>query len=368
MSNRSNNNIGAVKGVAKFSYWKVLLPVFIGLTVVAWLFVRDAEQQNIGEVWSSIDFSMQTILCIGLAWVFMIGRDFGLSWRFRHLTDKQLSWKKAVKVCCLCEFTSCVTPSSVGGSSLGMIYLHHEGIEFGRATALMITTLMLDELFFVAACPIIMLFTPLSELFYTDGSAFSNGLQLTFWLVYAGITIWTIILFWGIVINPNIIRKLMLWVFSLPFLRRWKSNVGEFGDNIIATSKYNRSKPISWWLKAFAATALSWTSRYLVVNALFLAFVPTATPHQWIILARQLIVWVVLTISPTPGGSGISEWLFTEFYGAFIPTAGLALIIAIFWRLISYYVYLIIGCCLIPKWINETYHRLRKSKSDIDTQ
>lgn len=76
-----------------------------------------------------------------------------------------------------------------------MIYLHHEGIEFGRATALMITTLFLDELFFVVACPIIMIFTPHGELFSTDENLFSNGLQFTFWVVYIGITIWTIIFF-----------------------------------------------------------------------------------------------------------------------------------------------------------------------------
>lgn len=166
-------------------------------------------------------------------------------------------------------------------------------------------------------------------------------------------------IFWGIIINPNIIRRFLVCVFSLPFLRRWKSKVETLGDNIISTSKHLRRKSFGWWVKAFGATALSWTSRYLVVNALFLAFVPTAASYQWLIFARQLIVWVVLTISPTPGGSGISEWLFTEFYGSIIPTLGLSLVIAVFWRLISYYVYLIIGCCLIPKWIRETVERIR---------
>lgn len=77
----------------------------------------------------------------------MAGRDFGLTWRFRTLTDHDITWGQALRVNMLCEFTSAVTPSTVGGSSFGMIYLTGEGLNFGRSTAIMITTLFLDELF-----------------------------------------------------------------------------------------------------------------------------------------------------------------------------------------------------------------------------
>ena len=177
-----------------FSLWKVLLPVAIGLAAVAWMFWRDAKSQNIGAELSQIDFSPYVICCIALAWLFMIGRDFGLCWRFRVLTDGDLSWKQAMRVTCLCEFTSAVTPTAVGGSSLGMLFLNRENIELGRATTLMLATLFLDELFFVVACPIIVLFTPLRELFATGGG-FGAGLEVTFWLIYSGIFLWTLFLF-----------------------------------------------------------------------------------------------------------------------------------------------------------------------------
>ena len=73
------------------------------------------------------------------------------------------------------------------------------------------------------------------------------------------------------------------------------------------------SRSVRWWFDAFAATALTWSSRYLVVNALFWGFVPGA--DQLVVFGRQFVVWVVLMVSPTPGGSGVSEWLFTEYYG-----------------------------------------------------
>lgn len=353
---------GADTAKRQFSTWKILLPVVIGVGVVVWMFWRDAERQDIRQIWDSIHFTPHVILFIFIAWLFMAGRDFGLIWRFRALTDRDLSWKQAMKVNFLCEFTSCVTPSAVGGSSMGMVFMNSEGIEFGRATTLMFTTLFLDELFFVVACPVIVVFTPLKELFSGGGSdAFKHGLQITFWTVYALIALWTLILFMGIIVRPRLIAGALTRLFSLRLLRRWQPAIKNLTDNMIATGKSLRTKPFMFWAETFGGTALTWTSRFLVVNALFMAFVPQDMADQWLILARQFVVWVVLMVSPTPGGSGISEWLFTEYYGNLVPTAGLALIMAIFWRLISYYVYLAIGATLVPKWLRDSMLRLRKN-------
>lgn len=346
------------------SWWKVLLPVLIGLAAVGWLFWRDARAHDLGDVWRSISFSPRVVACMALAWVFMLGRDFGLSWRFRALTDRGLSWKSAIRVNMLCEFTSCITPSAVGGSSLGMVFLNREGIELGRATTLMLTTLFLDELFFVVSCPIVVLLTPAGELFTSGSGAFQTGLQYTFWTVYALISAWTALLLCGIIIWPRGIHALITRLFRLRLLRRWRHQAAELADNMARTSASLRAKPVWFWLETFGGTALSWTSRYLVVNALFLAFVPSAAPEQWLIFARQLVVWVVLMVSPTPGGAGLSEWLFTEFYGSLIPSAAMALLMAIFWRVISYYVYLVIGALLVPRWLRDAFGRREKISSD----
>lgn len=346
--------------------WKIILPVLIGLSVVVYMFCREAQKQDLGEVLQGMDFSVHTLLFIVVAWLFMAGRDFGLTWRFRALTDHDLNWGQSLKVTFLCEFTSCVTPSAVGGSSMGMVFMNSEGIEFGRATTLMLTTLFLDELFFVVAGPLVVVFTPAGELFSTSASSgFTFGLQLTFWLVYAAITLWTLLLFLGIIVKPAYISRALVRLFSLRPLRRWQTSIKSFGDNMIATGRQLRTKPLRFWLESFGATALTWTSRFLVVNALFIAFIPSDMASQWLILARQYVVWVVLMVSPTPGGSGISEWLFTEYYGNLILGAGLTLIIAVCWRILTYYVYLIIGATIIPKWLNDSLRRRKNPEKEI---
>lgn len=365
-TNTTTSTASADLGNSKnyFSAWKVILPVAIGIGVVVWLFLRDAEKENLAAVWHSIHFDTRAVLCILLAFMCMWGRDFGLSWRFRALTDHKLRWRSAFEIDFLCEFTSCVTPSAVGGSSLGMVFLNSKGIEFGRATTLMMTTLFLDELFFVLFCPLIILLTPANEIFASGGADFSHGIKYTFWIVYGIIAAWTFILFAGIIWKPYWIKAFLNKVTTWGFLKRWHTQADTLGSNMVATSKELRTKPFRFWLEVFGGTALSWMSRYLVVNALFLGFVPGADPHQWVIFAREFVLWVVLMVSPTPGGSGLSEWLFSEYYGDLVTTAGMALILAIFWRIISYYVYLCIGAIIIPGWLKNSVSKLKHKEED----
>lgn len=362
MSDNGNAAEGiSTKGLKKrpISFWKVLLPVAIGLAVIVLMFLYDARKENLKVVWDSIHFTPWSVFCIFLAVLCMCGRDFGLIWRFRELTNNSLSWKQAWEVDMLCEFTNCITPSAVGGSSLGPVFLNSEGIEFGKATTLMLTTLFMDELFFVLSSPVVVLLTPSDQIFQATGAAFSHGIKYTFWVIYALITAWTFILFTGIIWKPMWIQKVLNGIASWRWLRKWSESIRGLGMNMIATSEELKTKSFWFWLRVFIGTALAWTARYFVVNALFLGFLPGTDRYQWDILARQFVIWVVLMVSPTPGGSGLSEWLFSNYYGDLVSTAGIALVMAILWRLITYYLYMLIGCIVVPAWLRDTYAKYR---------
>ncbi|HCT71060.1 MAG TPA: hypothetical protein DF409_08540 [Bacteroidales bacterium] len=76
-----------------------------------------------------------------------------------------------------------------------------------------------------------------------------------------------------------------------------------------------------------------------------------------LIYARQLMMWVIMLVSPTPGGSGIAEYFFPVFLREFIkgPAGDLTTLVALSWRLLSYYPYLIIGAIVLPLWLRRVY-------------
>lgn len=115
---------------------------------------------------------------------------------------------------------------------------------------------------------------------------------------------------------------------------------------------------LSFWIKAFLGTAAAWTCRYLVACALFAPFLPWQ--EEPLIFARQWILWIVLMISPTPGGSGVGEYVFSAYYSDLLANTSLLLIITCCWRIVTYYIYLLAGISLLPGW-------LRKFKEQISS-
>ena len=63
-------------------------------------------------------------------------------------------------------------------------------------------------------------------------------------------------------------------------------------------------------------------------------------------------MYAVTAFSPTPGGAGIAEVLFGGFFTDYI-SAGIATVVALVWRLITYYPYLIAGALIIPNWVGK---------------
>lgn len=331
-----------LRGGSKSLLLKIAIPVVIGLAVVVWLFSREFNVEALKEIRITTLTVVAIIAALGAVWM----RDFGMAWRFRCLTDRELKWGATWRTTFLCEFTSAITPSSVGGSALSMIFLKREGVNIGRATTLTMTILFLDELFFVIFCPIVALVIPHQSLFEIGSSKINGGMEVAFWIVYGVIAALTIGLFLGIFVIPRAIRKLLDRLFSYRLLRKWHDDAVNIGDNMIATSRAIKKYRMKWWLEAFAATCTSWTGRYLVVNALFWGFVPGA--EQLVVFGRQFVVWALLMFTPTPGGSGVSEWLFKEYYGDLIGLGGVVMVVAVLWRVLTYYIYLFIGFLLLP--------------------
>jgi len=327
---------------------KIAIPVIIGMVVAILLFRDDFNAETLRMV----KFDSRAWTGIALALLCVAGRETGMAWRYRTLSGGRLSWKVSLRVTMLCEFTSCVTPTSVGGSAASAIFMARNGLTAGRSTAVMLTTLFLDELFITIIVPLTFLIIPYQDLFGFDNHSLAHDLQIGFWAVYGILAAWCLLLWAGLFISPGTIKTLLVKTFSLPLIKRWRPTVEAAGDDIVVSAHELRRCDRKTWIQAFGATALSWMSRFLTVNALMWGFV--AGTDQLIALGRQIIVWVLLMFTPTPGGSGLSEWIFTKYYGDMISSAATIMVLALLWRLLTYYLYLLVGIPLIPSLSRKT--------------
>jgi len=344
--------------VSKLKPGRIILPVVIGLAVVVWFIFREIKT----DVFSQLSFTWKSVFWLFVAWLCMVCRDLGYIIRIRILSDKDLTWRQAFRVIMLWEFTSAITPSTVGGTAVAVVFLHKEGMTVGRSTAVVLATSFLDELYFVIMLPLLLLLVGGTTLFTTSlqgkGVSFLNELIFFASIGYSIIFIWVILVGYGLFFNPEGIRKLIIKFFKLPVLRRWHEAAVRAGDDIVESSQELRKRHFSFWLKATTATFLSWTARYWVVNAILVAFF--AINDHFLIFARQLVTWIMMIISPSPGGSGFAELILGRYISDLIPAdpayaGSIALAMAIIWRIISYYPYLIIGALIVPGWIERKF-------------
>jgi uncharacterized membrane protein YbhN (UPF0104 family) len=96
------------------------------------------------------------------------------------------------------------------------------------------------------------------------------------------------------------------------------------------------------------------------VNAILVAFF--VVKDHMLIFARQLVTWIMMIISPTPGGSGFAELILADSYP--MPSMQTLQIVGSLCSRyrnnledISYYPYLIIGASIVPGWIQKKFVR-----------
>jgi glycosyltransferase 2 family protein len=362
-------HIGHPKFLKTFHPSRIILALIIGIGVVAFYFIKDYKP----GAFDALNFRALSVVILFLGLICMATRDIGYIIRIKVLSDNKLTWLQSFRVIMLWEFTSAVTPSAVGGTSIAVLFVTKEGISVGRSTSIVLATSFLDEFYFILMFPLLVLLVNVNTLFATPQINSVNSISWAnefFWFAIFGYSLkflYVVLVFYGLFFRPRAIKWLLLKAFKIPGLRRWKVAANKAGDEIIISSNELKNKPVKFWIKAFGATFLSWSSRYLVVNMIFVAFF--VVPDHFLLFAKQLVMWIMMLVSPTPGGSGFAEYIFTRYLGAFIPSTGKDLItiaigLAFIWRLMSYYPYLIIGSIILPGWIKAKF--IQDKKADMN--
>lgn len=331
-----------------FSTWRIVIPIALGLSISGYLIGQSFDT----SVFATLSLSSSTILWVFVALLCVVVRDVLNMIRIRHLTGNRFGYRKAFQVVMLWEFGTSVMPAFIGGSAIGFVVVHKEGIPFGKSTAIVMLTSLLDELYFVILVPIVYLYMRSADTFQAALGSLPFSQEWLFWAGYFFIVFLLMFIATAIFILPLRFKGLLMWLFRLPVLRHWNQKAEKTGNDLMQASHELRGKSFLFWLKAVLLTFGAWTIRFFIINALILAFMPA--PDHMELYCRQMIMWVVMLVSPTPGASGVAEWMFADYLGIFI-VAGMAPILALMWRLLTYYWYVVMGSLVLPVWVRRVF-------------
>ncbi len=332
---------------------KVILPILISVAIVVFLFIKDFEF----GAFNNIQWNLGTAFWFGVAVLCVIVRHFALMYRIRLLTGNKLSWKQSFDIISLWEFGSAVTPSVVGGTAISLFLITKEKISGGETLSVILSTLFLDGLFFLIGIPFLWmvlgstLLTPIE-----DGEiAVSAAWLYSFLLAYGVMVAYTAAIGYGLFISPKSFKWLLIKVTKLPFFNRWSDKAVQVGDDMIVASNGLRGKKLTFWAGSMGATFAGWSLRFLILNCVLIGL--TTVGSQLLLFGRQLIIFILMILAPTPGGSGVAEGsvhsLLSDFFmnGTGQVDDGLRLIVITVWRFISYMLYLFLGMIVLRYWL-----------------
>ena len=341
---------------------RIALPLIISLVVMVYLFYTNVKQNP----FEGIKINSNLLFWLFLALVMIVIRDLAYMIRIRILTEGKLNWKNSFNAIMLWEFCSAIVPQLFGGGfAFAIIILNGEKIKLGKSIAVVLFSSFLDGLFFALIAPIVYFKFGRAQLFEninvnsTQHVGMGQTLFYTFWTIYFVVLVYKIIVAYILFFNSKGIKKISFKLFSLPVLKRWKRNVIETMNEMEIASHELKKATLSYWLKSFAATVVSWSARFLLINCVISAFSNNEI-HHFLLYARQSIMGILNIATPTPGGAGFAEFMFKNFLGEFISNSALTVSLAFVWRLFSYYPYLIVGSIILPKWIEKVYSKKNK--------
>jgi uncharacterized protein (TIRG00374 family) len=331
---------------------QALWPVLLGLGVTFFLVFRSYDAHALDR----IDWTGASTFWMAMAVLSVVVRDAAYMVRVRVLTGGELTWGRSFVVIMLWEFASALAPGIIGGGFLFAIFiLTREGVDTGRSISLITFTSFLDGIFLAVMAPLAYWTVGAEGLFGIiegeEGGA--TGIFISFWVVYTIIVLYKLFVAYALFIDPVWVKRALVGISNLRLLRRWKRSMVITGDQLITAAHGLKRMGWSFWLPALLATFVSWTARYSIVNCILHAFNDPGMPvNDLVVYGKQVVMGIIVLLSPTPGGSGLAEFIFHDFLGMLVPT-GLAPMLAFLWRGLSYYPYIAIGLILLPRWVRE---------------
>lgn len=272
-----------------------------------------------------------------IAFVVTLLKIFFQAWKYRILSDYTLPWAGAFRVVLTWDFASAITPSTIGGGPVAAYAMTRENIPLGKSGGIMLYGVLLDQLFYVMVIPIL-----ITMGFYYDVIPPNAGWVGTgaMFLIYTILLGYSVILAYGLLVNPMSLKKMVRVLFGIPFLRGIRRKIVRESDNLISFSDRLRKKPQGFLVKAFIVSTLNWLAKISLPSIVVLSFLPADVLLTFL---RSFSMTFAGLFVPTPGGSGGAEALFLLFQGPLFERVIFIGISIFMWRLYTYYLSIGLG-------------------------
>jgi uncharacterized protein (TIRG00374 family) len=242
----------------------------------------------------------------------------------------RVTLSRATRAYLLGLFSACVTPAA-SGSSLAMGWYLSRYLDARQAAGLVIYTVVLDLVFYVWALPVAFL--------VLDLGGVNLGVPLL-GVYVAAFAVFFAFLAWMLAFRVGSLAAITWRLFSLRLLRRFRRSAFA---SVVRTGRVLadfRRLSVGRQIALHGSTAILYLLHFAAFNAVTLAL--GLQVNHLNIIALQVLIVAMSFVAPTPGGSGYFEVALGIALTGQVPEQAKVFLIIV-WRIVSYWLYFIIG-------------------------
>ena len=333
-----------------------LLGVSIAILAVMLYFV------GIDKVIEALKIAKWEYIAIGIAMQIFTYYLYTLRWKILNdVANINVGIKKLLPMVMVGLAVNNITPSGRGGGEPVRAYIlsREENYPLKETFATVVADRALDTFPFV----VLAVMTIIGVSFYYN---FNKWLIVVMTLaVIVIVIILAIIIYMSI--NPNFGKRVEGWIIGLS-RRFYKKNSEEFEEKIHKTIRdfqgtmrdmiYN--KKVMYY--ALPLSFVIWFFEIFRVYFVFLAFGANINPF---VIGQVFIMASLVGMIPLlPGGVGAVDGIMVVFYSAAGVTASISMAATLIERLISFWMAIIIGLCILPYYGTSVLDKISGSSSD----
>ena len=315
----------------------IILPLLLfGLT--AWIIGTNQEFPQILLVIRQVNFSYLALACLLMSSYWLL--NAGILKTLFQGNPSPLNWKNAIQLTMVGQYYSAITPFASGGQPAQILSMSAKAIPIGCATSL----LMVKFLIYQVAVVLYALGFFLWQYHYIQRTLAGSFTWILLGLALNGVLILLIIL--ALLKRDWMESKLKRLIDFIGSRRAnfqtetWKEKMNRTLSDYETSAKEVQAAP-KIACKVFLLTVFQLTAYFAVSWAIYRSFglSQIGVAH---ILALQALLYMAISFIPTPGNAGASEGGFLAIFHLLFTGATL-MPAMLLWRLITYYLNLLIG-------------------------
>lgn len=255
--------------------------------------------------------------------------------------DYKIKFLSCVKIVTAGKFAASITPSSIGGEPLRIELLHQNELPIGRASAIVLGERFMDAFLILFSAPVAL---------YILRDGFSDSsLDIVFIMGEFILMSVLLIMLYGLLRPENLKRIIRFIAIKLTkllgkkredqiyhVLKKIDSEFYNFHASLRMLLREGRTSLVCGML----FTVFYWLFLFSILPVILMGL--NLNPPVIITFAAQILLLIITAVPITPGASGVAELGATTLFSVFVVSSLIGITV-VTWRVLTYYMNLLVG-------------------------